>query len=246
MSGDLQLDLISLEATMVAFAYEFVAAPLSFFCERELQATFFGQCRRKFGQATPADGGDSIDLFRHEYNTLWRYQRAGDAFSERLDGKGRAGALDFAILDRVFVTQSDRLVVINKHDQRRRDLRRSQGGKEFSSAIAVGIEFKMIHVAARNEPTEAAVRRLRRGLKEDCRKLGHEAPRVAYMLAFSHSRTVADAATMMATAHDEFSRCARERGAPTAGDLRIAIVAREATYVRGLWQMNAFPALQPA
>ena len=156
---------------MVAFAYEFVAAPLSFFCERELQATFFGQCRRKFGQATPADGGDSIDLFRHEYNTLWRYQRAGDAFSERLDGKGRAGALDFAILDRVFVTQSDRLVVINKHDQRRRDLRRSQGGKEFSSAIAVGIEFKMIHVAARNEPTEAAVRRLRRGLMEDCRKL---------------------------------------------------------------------------
>lgn len=97
-----------LEARIEALARTFQSQPFAFFSERELHGEFFGLCREAFGHATPHGTSVVLPLFRHEYNNIWRYQRAepAGAFTSRRSDGGRKtgpGSLDFAILRRTFV-----------------------------------------------------------------------------------------------------------------------------------------------
>ncbi len=53
---------------------EFCKRPNNFFHEKEIHSYFFNLCRNKFGEAKPGKSGEAVDLFRQEFNTIWRYK----------------------------------------------------------------------------------------------------------------------------------------------------------------------------
>lgn len=231
---DSKMDVNLLEEAIAGLVSRFRTSPFHFFSERELQAEFYGMCRRNFGAAKPKDSDIEVPLFRHEYNTVWRYRRArtgaprSDSFQLRLDDGGVAGSLDIAILNAEFVRSCELLVVINKDERRRASIR----GRAASlpGAIDAAIEFKMAHV--RDAPTvrQSAINELSHGVFEDCRKLGHENPAHAYMLAFSHEDGPStDAAQRILNGgNDEFARI-------WSGPIRLLLATPITTYLKGPW-----------
>ena len=73
----------------------------------------------------------------------------------------------------------------------------------------------------------------------DCRKLAHERPGIAYAIAFSHTARIPDAGELLARARGQF------KAHHPKGDVRLALIAREATYADGAWRSAAFPNLRP-
>ncbi|MEZ4402576.1 MAG: hypothetical protein R3B06_21310 [Kofleriaceae bacterium] len=228
-----------LERRVCDLAHAFVASPYEFFSEHELHAEFYAACRQAFGRATPREASAPVHLFRHEYNTIGRYRpsRETKRFDRRADlsgtERGGVGSLDFAILERSFVEAHDHLTVVNKDEPRRVRLR--EWTKAEQRALAAGIEFKMWHAARTMEPQSSDVGALTRGFIADCRKLAHEQPRTSYAIAFTHGADAPPYARMLADGHAEF----RERF--PSGDLRLAIIARDATHLRGDWRVRDFP-----
>jgi hypothetical protein len=147
------------------------------------------------------------------------------------------GSLDFAILNAEFVRTTNLLTVINKHEPHRVP-RRGMA----SNALDHAIEFKMAHIRETKIVSQRALKDLRTGVMEDCRKLAHEEPRQAYMLAFSHPNGPApeDAAFMLRQGLAEFARIGQR------GSLAILLATPTDTYVSGNW-MNAsgFPNARP-
>lgn len=244
MSNDQQT---RLEELIGQLAGHFVEHPFDYFSERELQAEFYALARGAFGTATVtgANGArHAVSLFRHEYNTLGRYRGGAkkEAFSTRYTrkGEGDVGALDFALLERAFAETTELQTVINKDETRRALLREAVDAGHQPPILAAGIEFKMAHVSKQTsgEPTSADLRQLEDGLLADCRKLAHERPGVAYAIAFSHTATIPNARSMLENARGQFT------GYHASGDLRLALVAREAAYADGAWRGAAFPSLR--
>ena len=237
-----------LESLIGTLARHFVERPFDYFSERELQAEFYALGRGAFGAATVTgvdDARHTVSLFRHEYNTLGRYRGGAkkEAFLQRYTrkGEGDVGALDFAVLERAFAETADLLTVINKDESRRQILREAVDTEQRPPILAAGIEFKMAHVSKQTagEPTSADLRQLEAGLLADCRKLAHERPGIAYAIAFSHTARIPDADELLAKARGQFT------GHHPKGEVRLALVAREATYTAGAWRAAAFPNLRP-
>lgn len=165
---------------------EFHKGPNNFFHEREIHSFFFNLCRNEFGEAKPKKNGTAVDLFRQEYNTIWRYKRSDKvSFAKRYTDEGRTGVIDFVILNKGFVENHDLLTVINKDESRRNTIR---SGNMTNPAINVGIEFKMSHLTKTLSIGKAAINKLKIGLREDCRKLAQELIPNVYIIAFSHGK----------------------------------------------------------
>lgn len=177
------MDVESLDSSIAELVHLFQGAPLHYFSEQELHGEFFSLCRRRFGSEKPSDLDELIPLFRHEYNTIGKYRRGsrGSSFLERLSDGGVTGSLDFAILNREFVRRNDLLTVINKDEYRRCGHRSSS-----TDALDAAIEFKMAHIRDVRTVRRSAINCLRLGMRDDSRKLAHEAPKHAYLLAFIH------------------------------------------------------------
>lgn len=223
-----------LETVIAELTTRFRRAPWHYFSENELHGEFFGLGRSRFGTATPTDSDIELPLFRHEYNTIWRYCRKPKErafqirFAER--GQGDVGSLDFVILNSQFVQNSTLLVVINKDEARRPTLRKLAG--EGAHPISAAIEFKMAHVRKKMQVSKGEIGALGRGMVEDCRKLAHEAPTLAYMLAFCHhdgpDETTAN--KMLIEGAREFSRIATDQRS-----LRLLLATPATTYLYGPW-----------
>lgn len=228
-------DLVELERAMAQLVTAFASSPMQFFSEREMQAEFYGLCRGRFGSAKPKDRPDlELLLFRHEYNTLGRYRRdrRAGSFRAKFSDEGKAGALDFVILNPEFVSSNELLAVINKHERRRAVLRNAGSTR----AIDVGIEFKMAHVREALSVTRSAVTDLVKGFLEDCRKLAHERPVNAYALVFSHGPgpDAEQARRMLGAGASELAGCGT--------DARLLVATPTATYLTGAWTTpSAFP-----
>lgn len=122
--------------------------PWNYFHEAEVHARFAEIVRGRFGSAQTLDHR-TVDLLRYEYNTLWRYQRSNvpEPFATRLPAWGKAGFIDFVLLDKNFVERSVYLMVMNKHEPIRQTLRHDPWPSDrLSPMIAEAIEFKMAHV----------------------------------------------------------------------------------------------------
>lgn len=211
------------EATFIrlqldALTWLFRREPENFFSEKDIHASFDARCRGHFGTAFPLGSMSGIDLFRHEYNTIWRYRRA-NGFRERYSTEGVAGSVDFAVLDRGFVEANSMIVVRNKNEGYR-DLLRSAAA--FSPAIVAGIEFKMAIARADAGVGCAAISQLRDGMLEDCRKLAHERVPFAYVVAFSHGP---EPANHLERVHQVLRSCTEEyRRLNPHGTLTVRLV----------------------
>jgi hypothetical protein len=185
---------------------EFQACPWEYFHEKDLHSRFAGLCHGAFGSAKPTDRDFEVDLFRQEYDTVWRYYRAGEkAFAERYAREGTTAALDFAVLSPEFVRTHEWLTVVNKDENRRASLRRANAP---NPAIDIGIEFKMIHFRTTDFVQESDVTTLRKGMLEDCRKLRLEAMPFAFLIGFSHGirPSVAEVAQIEAACQEEYAQ----------------------------------------
>ena len=132
---------------------EFQENPREYFHENDIHAKFWNLGKGEFEKAETNDEEPeeaiTIDLFRHEYNTIWRYSRKGEggdghdfngSFKRRYWGEpsagcglpkasepsvnSKAGNFDFALLNNKFVSEHDALTVINKDESLRKDLRK--------------------------------------------------------------------------------------------------------------------------
>lgn len=228
-----------LESRIAELVQRFQADPLHYFSERELHGEFFGLCRGEFGMARPLGEKRDVPLFRHEYNTLWRHRRdkRGTSFETRSSTDGVAGSLDFAILNAEFVRANDLLTVINKHEPRRASRRNMA-----PNALDHAIEFKMAHIREAEIVSQRALKDLHTGVMEDCRKLAHEEPRQAFMLAFSHPNGPEpnDATFTLRQGLAEFARLWQH------GSLAILLATPTDTYVSGNWRdASGFPNARP-
>ncbi len=234
-----------LELKIAELVRRFQADPFHYFSERELHGEFFGLCRVEFGMVKPLGEECAIPLFRHEYNTFWRLRRdkRGTSFEVRSSTDGVAGSLDFAILNADFVRANDLLTVINKHEPRRA-LRRDMA----STALDHAIEFKMAHIREAKIVSQRALKDLRTGIMEDCRKLAHAEPRQAFMLAFSHpdGPALGDAEFTLRQGLAEFTRIRQRGQRGQCGSLAILLATPTHTYVSGDWMnVSGFPNSRP-
>lgn len=223
-----------LEALIGRLVQRFQAAPFHYFSEHELQAEFFGLCRWEFGVARPANADVDIPLFRHEYNTLWRHRRdrRGGSFQTRSSDEGVTGSIDFVVLNADFVAANDLLTVINKDETRRAKCRGA------STPFDCAIEFKMAHVRDRVTVSRGALNAFVGGVLEDCRKLAHEGPTKAYVVAFSHAPgpSASDAARVLKLGLSEFVRVSKR------DSIALLLATPTTTYVCGDWLSEAaFP-----
>jgi len=200
-----------------ALKRRFCQTPQNFFSEADLHASFYACCRGRFGTATPLGAACSVDLFRHEYNTIWRYRRI-DGFATRYVDEGTPGSLDFALLDRGFVTTHDMVTVRNKREQQRALLRQHP---HLSPAIVVGIEFKMEIARSAAGVGLGRITPLKEGMLEDCRKLAHERIPHAFVVAFSHGPEPGNQDTV----HEMLSDCITTyRGINHDGTLTVRLI----------------------
>lgn len=173
---------------------EFHLNPHDFFSERELHSRFYCLARQSLPHAVTDDKDNpcEISCFRQEYNTVWRYKRKRNSsgvdeattlsFQRRLESEGKPGSFDFAIIKPDFVSQHSLLSVINKDERRRRALRSLPTG-----ILQFVIEFKMGHIRSSITLSSTEFKTVIKGMKEDARKCGHEAPEIAVLLGFFHS-----------------------------------------------------------
>jgi hypothetical protein len=178
----------AVEDLIAQLVHQFNDAPSQFFHEEELHGVFFGLCRGNFPLVHTRDNHE-VHLFRHEYDTIWRYARRDpEPYTERLTDRGVTACFDFALLSQGFVQQHELLTVINKHEARRLGLRQNPWWTEQgpSAVIDVGIEFKMAHRRHQMDIAQGQVNALRAGMLLDARKLATERVGRAYLLAFSH------------------------------------------------------------
>lgn len=111
---------------------------MQFFHERELHATFFGLCRHQF-QVEETSDAHQIQVFRYEYESVWKYARHDPhPYTERLTDRGTTACLDFAVLRAQFVQNHDLLTVINKDEARRHQLRQAPWVEDGSSLAIEG------------------------------------------------------------------------------------------------------------
>ena len=165
---------------------EFCKKPNNYFHEREIHSFFFNLCQSHFGEANPKDCGTAVNLFRQEYETIWRYKRRDEIpFDKKYTNVGTTGAIDFVILNEDFVKEHDLLTIINKDEKRRNIIRHEN---ITIPAINVGIEFKMAHWRTTLSIENGAMNKLKAGLLEDCRKLAQERIPHVYTIAFSHGK----------------------------------------------------------
>lgn len=229
----------------------FQANPLHFFHEREIHSAFFSLGRERSGTAMTSDG-QSIHLFRQDYNTLWRYRRRGaDGFATRFSepGEGDVGEIDFVLLRRIFVGSNRYLTVMNKEEANRRPIRSNDWTRNRPSPIIErGLEFKMAHVhSVGPQPRGQAVRDSDVDQDEiilDCRKLACERVGIGYSVTLTHQsyRDWLD----LDYVRDLFMKCIREwnRCDDGPGDatsrLRLIIVSPTQCFRWGAWEVN-FP-----
>jgi len=182
-----------MEQCICTLAEHFQADPMQFFHEKEVHSEFFGVGRTALGMAQTNDEHD-IQLLRQDYNTLWRYHRAGEnGFADRFGapGEGYVGEIDFVLLRKSFVEAHQYLAVMNKEEVIRRELRRNLWQQnELSPIIERGLEFKMAHVHPVGPPPRqpgVTVGRLNfHQINLDCRKLACERVGVAYSVVLTH------------------------------------------------------------
>jgi hypothetical protein len=181
------VDITILENAIQQLVSDFYVRPHDFFHEQELHTHFYGLCREKLGTEVTSDHCE-VSLFRHEYETIWRYSRKKNKYGKRYDqGRGtKAGTFDFAILSREFVKTNSYLTVVNKDEDRRANLRTTHARDRCSPAIDIGIEFKMAHLAKSLRVRRGDVNKLSEGMLIDARKLAHERVKLGYLLGFSH------------------------------------------------------------
>lgn len=222
--------LSALEARMRQLADAFTASPTDFFHEKELHTAFFPMCRVAFGEEAPRGAKTPVQLFRHEYDTLWRYRRS-DGFANRYETEGTTACLDFALLDRGFVAGHDLYTVMNKSEPLRKRLRAAAGP---SPALVVGVEFKMAIARSTAGVGVSGVTGLQEGMLADCRKLAWERIPIAYVLGFSHGPRPdsAEAERVAEACITEF------RQYNPQGDPRILVVTPELRLQRGSWDVR--------
>jgi hypothetical protein len=195
-----------------------------FFHEKDLHATFFALCRDAFGNAKPKGSENSLRLFRHEYDTVWRYRRA-NGYNDRSETVGTSACLDFALLDAAFVSTQDHHTVMNKNERNRQQLRCSYRNTidDRSPAVLIGIEFKMAIARSASRVQGGGVRALAEGMLADCRKLAMERIPCAYVLGFSHGpRPSENEAAQIAAACEREYLCHY-----SAGRIRVLVATPE-------------------
>ena len=169
----------------------FQANPKNIFHEKQLHSIFYYICHGQFGSVLTQDNYGPVELFRQEYNSIYRYSRHdAPPFSKRyVDGtptiSGRiphSAEFDFVILNKKFVASHELLTVINKDEVRRRHLRT----EKQTQAIDIGIEFKMAHIRSSLNVNPGEINILIRGMLEDARKLALERIPEAFLVGLSH------------------------------------------------------------
>lgn len=203
---------------------EFQENPREYFHENDIHAKFWNLGKGKFGTAKTNDDKPeeaiTIDLFRHEYNTIWRYSRKGDNKSQDFNGSfkrrywgesgesgeseekenSKTGCFDFALLNDRFVRNHDEFTVINKEEPLRNALRKLDLKNPTNldkrpvknKAVLVGVEFKMIHFGQVKKVTNGVFESFIDGMNADCRKLRLEGVPYAFSVGFSHGELGSD------------------------------------------------------
>ncbi len=216
---------------IAALVRDFQMTPFDYFCEQELHAHFFGQCRNAFPEHRTHEG-IYLKAFHCQYETIWRYT-GGDRFAQRQRNSGSTATFDFAVLQPYFIEHSDYLTAMNKDEQRRTQVRLPQQIETYYgwSPVQAAIEIKMAAFRNALEITEGDVNRLEGRMLTACCKLAQERIRQAYIVVLSHGPLpdLPRAQAMVAT-------CLQLHEARYPGEhLRVLVATPTQTILGGDW-----------
>jgi hypothetical protein len=216
---------------IAALVRDFQLTPLDFFCEPDLHAHFFGQCRNAFPEHRTHEG-IYLKTFHCQYETFWRYP-SGDRFAERRVDCGSTATFDFVVLRKEFIERSDYLIAINKNELQRKMVRRQPGAEAFDAYAPVqfAIEIKMATFRSAKEVTEGDINRLEDRMLTACRKLAQERVRQSYVVGISHG-PLPD----MPRAHAMVATCLQlHRARYPDGILSVLVATPTQTILGGDW-----------
>lgn len=231
------------EDAIATLARQFQESPKQFFHERELHATFFGLCRHRLPIVATKDA-HQIQVFRYEYESIWKYKRSAPApYTEPLEDRGTTACLDFVVLREQFVRDHNLLMVINKDETLRSELRKKLWADDGSSrVIEVGIEFKMAHRSKNFDIKIGQINSLHNGMLLDSRKLAVERVSNGYLLGFSHGSAPDKdtAAKIIQEVIREHSKVRSDqlnvRSDPLAVKLNVLLATPDKTYLSAGWR----------
>lgn len=228
----------SVEDQIVTLVRDYQSSWQDFFCEAELHAHFYHQCRAAFPRYRNKDGIETTSI-HHRYETFWRYVD-GDRFAKRHQSLGDYATFDFVFLRDVFIQTSSLRGLTNRYEPAKA-LARNYPGTDMQTrdiAIVCAIEIKLASPGEDGEVDRYDINRLEDRMLDAVRKIAAERIQRAFIVGLSQgpppdlSRAQAIVAMCMQLHSARYPE----------GNLSVAVATPQQTVLGGEWSEEAdFP-----